>query len=96
MSNQTETIFCGNGREVTFQDGGSIVNFSVALAKVKEHIYEFNGEKYVNLTICANRDGENEYGKTHYVKVNTFKPEEGKKTSKAKAPATADDDSLPF
>ena len=87
---KTETIYCGNGKEVVFEDGSSIVNFSVALGKIKEHVYEYKGEKYINLTIAGNRDGENEYGKTHYVKVNTYKPEE-----KA-AKATTSDDDLPF
>ena len=87
---QNEAVFCGNGKEVTFQDGNSIVNFSVALSKIKDHVYEYNGEKYVNLTICPNKGGENEYGKTHYVKVNTFKPDA------SKAEAQEEDDSLPF
>lgn len=90
---KTETIYCGNGKEVVFEDGSSIVNFSVALSKIKDHVYEYKGEKYINLTIAGNRDGENEYGKTHYVKVNTYKPEE--KTATTKATATSDD-GLPF
>ena len=72
---EKETIFCGNGKEVKFDDGGSIVNFSLGLDKIKDHVYEYDGKKYVNLTMCKNRDGANEYGKTHYVKINTFKPE---------------------
>ena len=52
-------------------------------------MYEYNGKKYVNLTIGANRDGANDYGKTHYVKINTFKPEpqtEKKETKKEPLP----------
>ena len=33
-----ETIYCGNGKEVNFQDGGSIVNFTLHLDKIKEHV----------------------------------------------------------
>ena len=85
-----ETIFCGNGKEVVFNDGGSIVNFSLALDKIKDHVYEYDGKRYINLTICKNKDGANEYGKTHYVVVDTFKPE----PKKEKAPQK--DEDLPF
>jgi PKD repeat protein len=81
---KNETVYCGNGKEKRFDDGGSIVNFSVDLMKIKDHVYEYKGKKYVNLTMCANRDGENEYGKTHYIKINDFKPEA--KTEKAEEP----------
>ena len=85
-----EAIFCGNGKEVTFNDGGSIINMTLHLYKIGEHVYTYEGKKYVNLTIGANKDGANEYGKTHYVKINDFKPEPQKET----ASATKDD--LPF
>lgn len=86
---EKETIYCGNGKEVTFNDGNSIVNFSVALDKIREHIYDFDGKKYVNLTLCKNKEGVNEYGKSHYVKINDFKPEpqaEKKETAKSDLP----------
>ena len=89
MENQKETVFCGNGKEVTFNDGGSIINMTLHLDKIRDHVYEYEGKKYVNLTIGANKGGANEYGKTHYVKINDFKPEE-QKESKSK------EESLPF
>ena len=70
-----ENIYCGSGTEKVFDEGRSLINFSLDLAKLKDHVSEYNGKKYVNLTIGANRDGANDYGKTHYVKINTFKPE---------------------
>ena len=88
---EKETIFCGNGKEVKFDDGGFIVNFSLGLDKIKDHVYEYDGKKYVNLTMCKNRDGANEYGKTHYVKINDFKPEE-----KKEATASGGSNDLPF
>jgi len=84
-----EAIFCGNGKEVTFNDGGSIINMTLHLDKIKEHVYDYEGKKYVNLTIGANKDGANEYGKTHYVKINDFKPEPQKEVASSK-------DDLPF
>jgi hypothetical protein len=53
-------------------------------------VYEYNGKKYVNLTIGANRDGANDYGKTHYVKINTFKPEPQSESKEKK------EEALPF
>ena len=67
-----ETIYCGNGKEVNFQDGGSIVNFTLHLDKIKEHVYDYEGKKYVNLTISALKGGANEYGKTHSIRINDF------------------------
>ena len=49
MSEKKETIYCGNGKEKKFDDGGSIVNFTVHLDKIRDHVYEYEGKKYVNL-----------------------------------------------
>jgi len=71
----SENIYVGNGTE---KFDGDLIEFSLNLSKLKaaaEHIFEFNGEKYIKLKVCKNRDGANQYGKTHYVQVNTFKPE---------------------
>ena len=38
------------------------------------------------------RDGEDEYGKTHYLTVDTFKPEPKKETT----PKPEEDEDLPF
>ena len=66
MTEKKETVYCGNGKEVKFDDGGSIINATIHLGKIKEHVY---------ITIAKNRDGANEYGKTHHVKINDYKPE---------------------
>jgi hypothetical protein len=47
-------------------------------------MFEFNGKKYIKLNVSAKKDGADEYGKTHYVAVDTFKPE-AKKEPEAKA-----------
>lgn len=62
------------------------------LAELKEHIYDYNGKKYVNLTVGARKEPD-QFGKTHYVKINTFKPEE--KKAKSEKVAEPKDD-LPF
>ena len=85
---KSEKIYVGNGTEKF--DGG-IVQFSLNLTKLGkdagEHMFDYNGEKYIKLKVVKKREAD-EYGKTHYVEVDTFKPE-------AKKGTTADDD-LPF
>lgn len=88
MSNKTEKIYIGNGTEKF--DGG-MVNFSLNLTKLgkeaSDFMFDYNGDKYIKLKVVKKRE-EDEYGKTHYVEVDTFKPEAKTTTSKA--------DDLPF
>ena len=75
MEQQVEKIYVGNGIE---KFDGDVVEFALNLSKLKaagEHVYEFKGEKYIKLKVCKKRDGIDQYGKTHYVQVDTFKPE---------------------
>ena len=88
MSNKTTNrIYVGNGVE---KFDGDMVEFSLNLSKLgkeaTDHMFEYNGEKFIKLKVAKMKE-TNEYGKTHYVEVNTFKPE-------AKKEAVADD--LPF
>jgi len=82
-------IYVGNGTE---KFDGDLVEFSVNLSKVTaeagEHIFENkDGQKFIKLKVVKKRDGVDQYGKTHYVEVDTWKPE-------AKKEETSD--SLPF
>ena len=90
MSNKTEKIYIGNGTEKF--DGG-LVEFALNLTKLgaeaKDFMYDFKGDKYIKLKVVKKREAD-EYGKTHYVEVDTFKPEA---KSQAK-PQPVDD--LPF
>ena len=37
-----EAIFCGNGKEVTFNDGGSIINMTLHLDKIyHSNLFQF-------------------------------------------------------
>tara|TARA_R100001126_G_scaffold76922_1_gene45720 strand:+ start:625 stop:891 length:267 start_codon:yes stop_codon:yes gene_type:complete len=88
MSNKTTNrIYVGNGVE---KFDGDMVEFSLNLTKLgkeaTDHMFEYNGEKFIKLKVAKMKE-TNDYGKTHYVEVNTFKPE-------AKKEAVADD--LPF
>ena len=82
-----DKIYVGNGKE---NEQYGFVNFSVCLTDLpQEHVTEFKGKKYINLTVSKKRETD-QYGKTHTVTVNTWKPE-GQTQSSGK-----DEDSLPF
>ena len=88
MSNKTtDKIYVGNGVE---KFDGDMVEFSLNLTKLgkeaTDHMFEYNGEKFIKLKVAKMKE-TNEYGKTHYVEVNTYKPE-------VKKEKVADD--LPF
>ena len=90
MSNKTEKIYVGSGVE---KFDGDLVVVSVNLTKLgkdaSSFMFEYNNAKFIKLKVSKNRDGANEYGKTHFVEVNTYKPEP------KKAVAQVEDD-LPF
>jgi len=78
-----EKIYVGNG---VSKFDGQMVSMSVCLSDLpKEHMFEYNGKRYIKLNVSAKRDGADEYGKTHYVTVDTFKPEAKKEPAKEKA-----------
>jgi len=78
-----EKIYVGSGIS---KFDGNMVSVSLCLSDVpKEHMFEYNGKKYVKLNVSAKRDGADEYGKTHYVSVDTYKPEAKKEPAKQQA-----------
>jgi len=86
-----EKIYVGNG---VSKFEGNLISCSVCLTDLpQEHMFEYNGKKYIKLNVQAKRDGADEYGKTHYVAVDTYKPEPKKEEVKPTAPAEED---LPF
>ena len=73
-----DKIYIGSGKKAANYD---IVNISICLDdKLKEHIYEYKGKKYINLTVAAKKEVD-QYGKSHYVAINTYKPEEKKQSN---------------
>ena len=82
-------IYVGKGKA-----GKYGVKISVCLSDLpKEHINEYKGKKYINLEITEMKRPD-DYGKTHTVTVDTWKPE-----PKADAPdnsVAAPETDLPF
>tara|TARA_R110000796_G_scaffold95662_1_gene201088 strand:+ start:999 stop:1271 length:273 start_codon:yes stop_codon:yes gene_type:complete len=90
MSKKTDRIYVGSGVE---KFDGDLVEISVNLTKLgkdaSSFMFEYNNEKFIKLKVSKNRDGANEYGKTHFVEVNTYQPEAKKVVAQA-------EDDLPF
>jgi len=67
----SEKIYVGNGKQVKDYD---MINVSLCLSDIpKEHINEFQGKKYIKLTVAKRREPDN-YGRTHAVSVDVYKP----------------------
>jgi len=82
-----EKIYVGSG---TSKFDGNMISCSICLSDLpQEHMFEYNGKKYIKVNVSAKKDGADDYGKTHYVAIDTFKPEPKKET----APVEED---LPF
>ena len=61
----------------------SIINFSINLDKIdKSKIITGKKGKYLNLTLDSNRDGEDQFGNTHYVYQSQSKEEREAKNDK--------------
>ena len=80
MSDSIEKIYVGSGKS-KFE--GDQVSISVCLSDLpKDWKFEYNNKEYVKLIVQKKREVD-QYGKTHYVAIDTFKPEaktEEKKT----------------
>jgi hypothetical protein len=92
MNNQK--IYCGSGKE--FGQYGA-VNVSICLSDLpKEHINDFNGKKYIKLIINKKREAD-QFGKTHSVEVNTWKPDQQQQQGYDQSPPQdLSDSELPF
>ena len=67
----SDKIYIGSGKEVG-QYGQIAVSLCVSDIP-KEHIFEYNGKKYLKVKVCKKRQADN-YGKTHYVEIDTYNP----------------------
>lgn len=104
MAEQEKRIYIGHGKKVKTYD---LVNFSVCLSDIPTGpdtpIFEYKGKNYVKLVIGAKRETD-QYGKTHSVWIDTFKPEkrqdgENAQPRRSSEEAPADDispDDIPF
>ena len=70
-----QKIFCGSGKKKS----DTWLQASINLDRIKEHIQEYNGTKFilVNINLKAEPD---QYGKDVAITIDTWKPEEKKFT----------------
>jgi len=69
MKNEKKTIYAGSGKK----QSESWLKITIDPDKIKDHIQEFNGRKFVKLNINI---GElNQYDKDVSVSVDTWKPD---------------------
>ena len=70
-----ERIYVGSGKE-KFE--GNLINTTLNISKLMKmadkHIFEYGGDKYIKLKVAKKKEMD-EYGKTHYIEVDTWKPE---------------------
>ena len=68
-------IYVGSGKE---KFDGNLIDVSINLSKIsknaKDFIFEYSGDKYIKLKVTKKKEMD-EYGKSHYVEVDTWKPE---------------------
>lgn len=85
-----DKIFCGKGKK-----GNYSIKMSICLSDIpQEHITESKGKKYVRLEL-KERKSADQYGNTHFVTVDTWKPQ-GQQQSAPAPQHGAEDQDLPF
>tara|TARA_B110000908_G_scaffold170445_1_gene230049 strand:- start:3640 stop:3921 length:282 start_codon:yes stop_codon:yes gene_type:complete len=93
MSEVKDKIYVGSGKE---KFDGDQVSVSVCLSDLpKDWIFEYNNKKYVKLIVQKKREVD-QYGKTHYVAIDTFKPDAKNSQSDTPPAPTEPEDDLPF
>ena len=70
-NNNSNKKYVGNGKKVGDYD---LVNFSINITKSESDIYEYKGQKFLKMSMGGNRDGANEYGQTHKIWIDEYKP----------------------
>jgi hypothetical protein len=84
-----EKKYVGSGKKVGNYD---LVNFTISEEKTRDAWIEYNGKRYLKLTI-GNKKEVDQYGKTHSVWIDEYVPE-NKTVEAPSAPLPTPD--LPF
>jgi len=73
MANQQPKIYCGSGKSV-----GQYGQISISVCMddlASDYITTAkNGKRYINLKLSPKKETD-QYGKTHYLEIDTWKPE---------------------
>jgi len=90
----TDKIYCGSGKERRFRDGGFIIGVTLDIETLQKSFREHGfitaqGKKKIKINVSARREID-QYGNTHYVTIDTWKPDTGaqQQTATRTQPAT--------
>ena len=64
-------VYCGSGKKQNETWSKATINFD----KIKDHVQEFNGHKFVRVNININSE-PNQYGKDVSITIDNWKPEQ--------------------
>ena len=93
MSEETVYIQKCSIKQFTFDNGDSCLNMSIHEVEMEQHKNEGG---WLSITINKRREASPD-GKTHYAKLNTYKPKEDtEQTESSVVRSKEDDDDLPF
>lgn len=78
-------IYCGNGKEKRFDDGGSIIavmlDVDVLAKSFKEHGFTTEqGKRKIKIKVCKSREVD-QFNNTHYAEVDCFRPDPSKRVN---------------
>ena len=82
-------------KERVFDNGGSQLKMSVKVEDFISQLKEISDKGWANL-IISKRKEPSDTGVTHYVKVDTWKPDPNKMKTTAPKKEVVEDDGLPF
>jgi len=85
----SEKIYAGTGKAFTFSNGGTKVSCSICLSDLPKEfitIGKKNGKKYIKLDLLERKNGEDDFGNTHYLTVDTWKPTQQREEPKEQDP----------
>lgn len=86
-----DKIYVGNGKERTFDNGGSVITITVDVDALINACKDYGftteaGKRKIRLKVAQRREID-QYGNSHLVEVDTWKPEQGRQSSQSSAPA---------
>jgi hypothetical protein len=87
-------IYCGSGKK----KNENWLSATINLDKIKEHIQEYNGTKFIKVNINVKTEPD-QYGKDVSISIDNWKPEESKFRHKVDPKFTHDNtppNDLPF
>ena len=74
-----EKLYCGSGKSHTFPSGGTKIAVALDLDMLAKHFKEHGfttqgGKRMIKVDVVEKREVD-QYGKTHYLSIDTWKPD---------------------